>query len=72
MIIRILLNSDAVLSHCNVTSAHINNQFWFLSPLLSPVIPHFDSPVYSVMRSTRLPLGGVMLSGKKFTKVSKS
>lgn len=27
---------------------------------------------YSVMRSTRLPLGGVMLSGKKFTKVSKS
>lgn len=31
-----------------------------------------DSPGYSVMRSTRLPLGGVMLSGKKFTKVSKS
>lgn len=72
VIIRILQNSDAVFSHCKVTSAHINSQLQFLSPLLSPVIPQFDAPVYSVMRSTRLPLGGVMLSGKKFTKVSKS
>lgn len=71
MIIRILQNSDAVLSHCDVTSAHANTELRLLSPLLSPAT-QLNSPVYSVMRSTRLPFGGVMLSGKKFTKVSKS
>lgn len=43
--IRILQNLDAVLGHCNVTSAHTNSQLRFLSPLLSPVIPQSDSRV---------------------------
>lgn len=72
MIIRILQNSDAVLNYCDVTSAQTNSELRLQSPLLSLAIPQLDSPVYSVMRSTRLPLGGVMLSGKKFTRVSKS